>query len=700
MAVQSGQSPFISGYFSGPLVIGRGTFDPTFSGAGGVPVTHFNVGDPANPSYQAAFSMRGSITIAGLDGTTNGWLYNNTSSTTGNSPNIVQAYSTLTFGTNDDSGTFAGTVGRAPNSNVYNSNLNLIKNGAGTQRFSGNMYNSGITNVSAGALIINGTQTAVISSGISSYAARATGTGGQYNVSGILGGTGTIIPFDTAGTTTAMIDVLAGGSIAPGDGGIGTLTLDGSNSVSSLLKFESGASLTFDLGAALSSDQIAIANSQTNDVTFTGNTINFNALSPLAGGSYTLFTAASLSAYAGLSNDATGTITSGLSIAPTFMAAHPGSTLQLANNDILLNIASGPASLTWNGNGTTWEITSSNWNNSTGAAAFSNGTSGAGDKVTFNDSNNGQYSVTVIGTVTPSSTVFNNSSGNYTISGSNSSSGIGGSGGLTKLGTGTVTLSSSNTYTGGTSVNAGKLVLASATAFPTGTALNVSSGATVQIANHSGSSSYVPTLSVLSNSGTIDLTNNAMVIQGANASIGTLFSQVARGYANGAWNGTNSSSGVIVSSAAAVDSSHLTAVGIATGLTSFQGAGGAVSVSSSDVVLKYTYYGDSNLDGKVDGTDYSRIDNGFLTSATGWSNGDFNYDGIVNGSDYTLIDNAYNRQGVSLLASVASPLANPTSDLSGSNTTAVPEPLACLAFAIGAVLQLGRRGRRATPATV
>ena len=28
----------------------------------------------------------------------------------------------------------------------------------------------------------------------------------------------------------------------------------------------------------------------------------------------------------------------------------------------------------------------------------------------------------------------------------------------------------------------------------------------------------------------------------------------------------------------------------------------------NDVLVKYTYYGDANLDGKVDGSDYSRID--------------------------------------------------------------------------------------------
>ena len=64
--------------------------------------------------------------------------------------------------------------------------------------------------------------------------------------------------------------------------------------------------------------------------------------------------------------------------------------------------------------------------------------------------------------------------------------------------------------------------------------------------------------------------------------------------------------------------------------------------------MKFTYVGDTNLDGKVDGTDYSRIDNGYLMNLTGWANGDFNFSGNVDGSDYLLIDNADVMQGPGL----------------------------------------------------
>ena len=63
------------------------------------------------------------------------------------------------------------------------------------------------------------------------------------------------------------------------------------------------------------------------------------------------------------------------------------------------------------------------------------------------------------------------------------------------------------------------------------------------------------------------------------------------------------------------------------------------------MLVRYTYYGDANLDGKVDGSDYSLIDNGYRDGLTGWYNGGFNYGITIDGSDYTLIDNAFNSQG-------------------------------------------------------
>jgi hypothetical protein len=78
------------------------------------------------------------------------------------------------------------------------------------------------------------------------------------------------------------------------------------------------------------------------------------------------------------------------------------------------------------------------------------------------------------------------------------------------------------------------------------------------------------------------------------------------------------------------------------GMTAIKPTFDSITVTYADILVKYTYVGDANLDGHVDGSDYSLIDNGYNNHLTGWYNGDFNYDGVVDGADYTLIDNQYN----------------------------------------------------------
>jgi fibronectin-binding autotransporter adhesin len=358
--------------------------------------------------------------------------------------------------------------------------------------------------------------------------------------------------------------------------------------------------------------------------------------------------------------------------------------------EVLLHLVFNPANLTWNntggtGDGTTWDTAQKNWNNGTGVVSYSDNSNNftLGDNVTFNDTNDGNYSVSIPGVVHPTSVTINNSLSPYIFNGTG---GIAGPTSLTKLGSSSLTLTTSNTYTGGTAINAGVLILNSATALPANSSLTIASGAQVTIANHSAGAPYVPTVTTLANSGTIDISNNAMVITGG--SYGTINAEAGAGYGNGSWAGTNGSSGVITSSVAAGDTSHLTAVGVATGFATFEGS----NVSSTSVLVKYTYYGDTNLDGHVDGSDYSRIDGGYLGHLSGWDNGDFNFDGVVDGSDYTLMDNAFNTQGVRIAAELAQPDAVPTAQI--ADPAAVPEPPVLGLLGVGVMALLCRRGTR------
>jgi hypothetical protein len=183
--------------------------------------------------------------------------------------------------------------------------------------------------------------------------------------------------------------------------------------------------------------------------------------------------------------------------------------------------------------------------------------------------------------------------------------------------------------------------------------------------------------------GLVNLNGNDMIVH--NGSVPNIFSQLKSGLNSpgGYWNGTSG----IISTTAAADSTHLTTLGYRTGGVTFDGQG----TSSSDVLVKYTYYGDANLDGTVDGADYQQIDNGFGEHLTGWQNGDFNYDGVVDGSDFSLIDNSFNQ----LIGTGVSPLAISAvaSDLIVSPSS-VPEPTSAVALTTGALGLLGCRQKR------
>jgi hypothetical protein len=57
----------------------------------------------------------------------------------------------------------------------------------------------------------------------------------------------------------------------------------------------------------------------------------------------------------------------------------------------------------------------------------------------------------------------------------------------------------------------------------------------------------------------------------------------------------------------------------------------------------YTLYGDANLDGKVNGTDFTLMAANFNDSVThGWDKGDFNYSGTVDGDDFVLLADNFN----------------------------------------------------------
>jgi hypothetical protein len=116
------------------------------------------------------------------------------------------------------------------------------------------------------------------------------------------------------------------------------------------------------------------------------------------------------------------------------------------------------------------------------------------------------------------------------------------------------------------------------------------------------------------------------------------------------------------------------------------------------LLVKYTYGGDANLDGKINVDDYGRLDANIGLGTGGWFNGDFNYDGKVNVDDYGIIDANVTIQGPPLLNSAG--LIDAGGGAGSLGMSSVPEPAATIsALSIGAVLVARRRRRRAHPAS-
>ena len=149
---------------------------------------------------------------------------------------------------------------------------------------------------------------------------------------------------------------------------------------------------------------------------------------------------------------------------------------------------------------------------------------------------------------------------------------------------------------------------------------------------------------------------------------------VQSGYDGGVWDGF----GIVTSQTSAISPSVLTTLATASaadvGLVG--STFGGQTVGENDTLVMYTFGGDANLDGTLNGDDYFQIDSHFNQAGVvfGYVNGDFNYDGDINGDDYFIIDSNWNAGGNGLPV-----------------VTAVPEPVSLAAALVAVVCSRRRR---------
>jgi T5SS/PEP-CTERM-associated repeat protein/autotransporter-associated beta strand protein len=411
----------------------------------------------------------------------------------------IQGYNQSLASVTLTSGTIAGSGGTLTSSSTFNiqagtasanlgGSVGLTKTGTGTAVLSGTNTYTGLTSINAGILNLGG-------SGALGGGGNITFGGGtlQYSASNtndyssqIVNSTNAIM-IDTNGQNVTYASGLAGNNI---DGltklGSGTLTLSGTNAYTGLTTVSGG---TLSLTTSLPGSNITIANSSIFSESNTGG---------IGGSGVTLTQSSTGTSVLGGTNTYTGltTVSAGTL---TLTGSLTGSSIQTNGTGIISQSSTGmiggsgvmvtqnsTAASTLSGTNTYTGITTVNagtlefanevslYNDNTAAWTPTNIVVNSGATLAFNVGGTGQFTLSDLTTLLALGT----SSGGFesgsmigldttNVSGGNLNYGNvitnpnGGANilGLTKLGTGTLTLTGLNTYTGMTTVSAGELDL-------------------------------------------------------------------------------------------------------------------------------------------------------------------------------------------------------------------------------------------------
>ena len=374
-------------------------------------------------SLNPAFIINGTLQPRNAGNTVQLGQFSGSGTLAGPQSNAGTGDTLYVIGGNNAEANFSGTI--SSNTAVAGSSVLVSKIGSGTLTLGGFSTYTGTTTVSAGTLLVNGT--------------NASSPIVVTNSFTTLGGTGQI---------GGAVTVYSSGILAPGVN-VGTLNLAGDLTLNA-------ATLRFDLA-----NSTTVGGGVNDLITLAGGNLNLSGISTvaphylngaLASGTYTLINGGAATT-GSAANLAWGGV-SGTRQSFVFDLSTPGTVrLQVAG--------SVPASLVWRGtNGSNWDSATTNWLNPAvaGPDKFFNL-----DAVQFDDtSTNGN--VTVAAAVQPSLVVVSNLTQTYSFTGG----GIGGAAALQKSGAAALTLAGSNSFSGGLLIQGGNVYLADDTANQSG----------------------------------------------------------------------------------------------------------------------------------------------------------------------------------------------------------------------------------------
>jgi autotransporter-associated beta strand protein len=628
--------------------------------------------------YQGAGANNPGVTINGSDNLTfNGTVTGGAANQWYNS--FLPKGKFVTF-----NGEFAGSNSTSARNNRFAGSGDFIINGPMSNGIGGNATsNSQITKAgtSAGG---DGTGVLIVNSTVLSYSGGTTIQGGTmvFNKAGVLppatntGGTPIYIAVTTASTTGGAV-AYAGGIQDPTFlsllGGLNTSNTSSATGALAILSANDAAtSINFN-AAAVGWNGMGLGAAQ-GAYTYTGVLTPFNNAGAnqwrLGGGDGTLTFGQVMSD--GTSASTLNVLGGGRGVVVlTAQSTYTGSTTINAYETLRNGVANPlPATtLNINGNGvydlngfdqTVHGFTNSGTLTSAAPATLS-------VSVNINGTNNGS---TMTGALAGAASLSQNGNGTLTLGGIVNTAGMvsASSGSAIQFGLGGT---SNSAQTVGAIGGVGSLQILNGTVLTlaaNGTNASVSSVSNLSLAGAAGAWT-----------GKLELSNNILVENDSVSkatTLATIKDQVTFGASS---SGTSNSVGGITSASVAADKTHkfIAVVDNAlAGLTQIHGS----PIDSNSIIVEATYFGDSNLDRKVDVTDLGTLATNYGKSVpNGLLQGDFNGDGKVDVTDLGLLATDYGL-GTSGGFSIGS--------------AAVPEPASLAALALGGAALLGRRRRR------